>query len=180
MTANESMSDERLARLAADNEPVGDHLSGLTADEVAELVAEVKRWRDLADRSVDGLSADNEWDEIRQLREMLAAAREHAQTAHDQTAELGGYVVRLRSEVQSATTRAETAERELAEMRERVGGDLWRVRYQLGHRTEWTEPTRHEIEARTWLEDFHAHFPKWAASLWHGYNTHWQEVPDGQ
>lgn len=39
----EPMSDERLARLATDNEPVGDHLSGLTADEVAELVAEVKR-----------------------------------------------------------------------------------------------------------------------------------------
>lgn len=45
MNANEPMTDERLARLAADNEPVGDHLSGLTADEVAELVAEVTRLR---------------------------------------------------------------------------------------------------------------------------------------
>lgn len=47
---SEPMSNERLARLAADNEPVGDHLCGLTADEVAELVAEVKRARDEAEQ----------------------------------------------------------------------------------------------------------------------------------
>lgn len=99
MTANEPMSDERLARLAADNEPTGDHLSGLTADEVAELLDEVKRWRGLVSRSVEDLSADDEWDENRQLREMLAVTREHAQTAHNQTAELGGHVVQLRAEL---------------------------------------------------------------------------------
>lgn len=43
MGVTESMGDERLARLNADNEPRGDHLSGLTADEVGELLDEVKR-----------------------------------------------------------------------------------------------------------------------------------------
>lgn len=41
----EAMSEERLARLRADNEPIGDHLSGLTADEVGELLDEVERLR---------------------------------------------------------------------------------------------------------------------------------------
>lgn len=41
----EPMSDARLARLNADNEPRGDHLSGLTADEVGELLDEIERSR---------------------------------------------------------------------------------------------------------------------------------------
>lgn len=41
----EPMSDERLAQLRSGNEPLGDHLSGLTADEVGELLAEVDRLR---------------------------------------------------------------------------------------------------------------------------------------
>lgn len=36
---------------------------------------------------------------IAELRAELAAAREHAQTAHDQTAELGGHVVQLRTKL---------------------------------------------------------------------------------
>lgn len=45
--APEPMPDERLAQLRAGNEPLGDHLSGLTADEVGELLAEVDRMRAL-------------------------------------------------------------------------------------------------------------------------------------
>lgn len=41
----EPMGNERLARLARDNEPRGDHLSGLTADEVGELLDELERLR---------------------------------------------------------------------------------------------------------------------------------------
>jgi hypothetical protein len=37
------MTDERLARLHMDNDPRGDHLSGLTADDVGELIDEVDR-----------------------------------------------------------------------------------------------------------------------------------------
>lgn len=39
----EAMGKDRLARLSADNEPRGDHLSGLTADEVGKLLDEVER-----------------------------------------------------------------------------------------------------------------------------------------
>lgn len=41
----EPMSEERLAKLRADNEPRGDHLSGLTADEDGELLDEVDQLR---------------------------------------------------------------------------------------------------------------------------------------
>jgi hypothetical protein len=41
----EPMSDTRLAKLRADNNPRGDHLSGLTADEVGELLDELERLR---------------------------------------------------------------------------------------------------------------------------------------
>ena len=54
----EVMSGERLAWLRRNNEPLGDHGSSLTADEVGELLAEVDR-----------------------LRDQLAAANERADTA---------------------------------------------------------------------------------------------------
>jgi len=42
---SEPMSEARLARLSADNEPRGDHLSGLTVDEVGELLDKVEPLR---------------------------------------------------------------------------------------------------------------------------------------
>lgn len=45
--------------------------------------------------------------QLRDLREQLAAATAHAQTAHDQVAELGAAVVELRAERDAATARAE-------------------------------------------------------------------------
>lgn len=101
---SEPMSDERLARLAADNKPTGDHLSGLTADEVAELLAEVQRQRfeiARANQEIETLSSEVEAEhrEAEEVHAELDAARDHAQTAHDQTAELGGHVVQLRAEL---------------------------------------------------------------------------------
>jgi hypothetical protein len=57
----EPISDERLARLTADTEPRGDYLSRLTADEVGELLNEVKRLRaQLAEIGAQA-AADTEW-----------------------------------------------------------------------------------------------------------------------
>lgn len=64
---------------------------------------------------------------IAELRAELAAAREHAQTAHDQTAELGGHVVQLRQEGRKLRTNYLDVTTELAELRERIALDLERA-----------------------------------------------------
>lgn len=101
---------------------------------------------------------------IAELRAELAAATERAVKAEGDAAGLREVVANLR--------------RLRAEQAEQIGGDRWRVRYQLGPLTEWTEPTRHETSARDWLETFREHYPGQPASLWHGYETQWREVPD--
>lgn len=76
--ASRPMGDERLAQLRRGNEPLGDHLSGLTADEVGELLAEVDRMRALAQPYPISL-ADNDISE---------EDRQRWKTAH---AEMAGY-----------------------------------------------------------------------------------------
>lgn len=113
-----------------------------------------------------------------QLRGERDAATERAVKAEAEVAELRDDYANLSAESTRIADRAGQCRRELAELRERIGGDRWRVRYQLGPLTEWTEPTRHETSARDWLEAFHEHYPDQPASLWHGYETQWREVPN--
>ena len=91
------------------------HGEGETAAEVVGLLHSLPRTKitpeNIAQHMIDRWYREKgEYlDEIRGLREELTAANAHAQTAHDQVAELGAAVVELRAEHDAATARAESA-----------------------------------------------------------------------
>ncbi len=102
MNANEPMSDRRLSQLrqyAASGNLGRSEAEELAAEVTRLLTVETKLRATIADehtRLSRGLEND---EELKALRIELGAAREHAQTARDQMAELGGYVVQLRAEL---------------------------------------------------------------------------------
>jgi hypothetical protein len=81
----EAMSEARLARLSADNEPRGDHLSGLTADEVGELLDEVGRLR--AHVVAEHLATEAAETENDRLRAQLAEIGELTPAGHEYRAQ---------------------------------------------------------------------------------------------
>jgi hypothetical protein len=112
------------------------------------LRAETAIAKDLLRRNVElGTRADNAEAACDDLRVLLAAANE----------------------------RADTAEARLAEI-----GDEWQVRYKLtagryAH-TEWTEPTRHEASARSWLAGFLRNNPGSSGTLMHRRRGEWRDA----
>lgn len=133
MSANEPMSDERLARLAADNEPVGDHLSGLTADEVAELVDEVKRARAASVADANAYEAG-----LLQIH----ADRDHWQQRSVEEWE-----------------RAETAKRQLAEVQESLELSEAQLVEVTLERAEWRKQAQqHETVAKILRAQLHGKF----------------------